>query len=235
VTLITYSNLDSDTYSQFQAIGFTEAGRCQTPQDLQINEGEEKNAIKQLKDGKAPGTDGVLGEMLKAGGEAVVKWMARISFRSGVVPRDRRRACVVPIYKGKGERTECKNYRGISMLSIGGKVYGRVLVDRVVKKTEGRISDEQGGFRKGRGCVDQVFALRNVSEKNLEKQKDLYLGFMDLEKAYDKVDREGLWEVLIIYGVSGKLVQAVKSFYEESEACVRVCREESEWFDVRQG
>ena len=142
---------------------------------------------------------------------------------------------MVPIYKGKGERTECKNYRGISMLSIGGKVYGRVLVDRVVKETEGRISDEQGGFRKGRGCVDQVFALRNVSEKNLEKQKDLYLGFMDLDKAYGKLDREGLWEVLRIYGVSGKLVQAVKSFYEESEACVRVCREESEWFDVRQG
>ena len=45
---------------------------------------------------------------------------------------------------------------------------------------------------------------------------------MDLEKAYDRVDRDALWEVLGIYGVGGKLLQAVKSFYVNSRACVKV-------------
>lgn len=57
------------------------------------------------------------------------------------------------------------------------------------------VSEEQGGFRKGRGCVDQIFAIKTVVEEYLGKGKKLYAAFMDLEKAYDKVDREALWNV----------------------------------------
>ena len=92
-----------------------------------------------------------------------------------------------------------------------------------------------GGFRKGRGCVDQVFALKNVCEKYLEKNRCVYMAFMDLEKAYDRVEREALWKVLNMYGVERKLVRAVKIFYEDSMACVRVGRVESDWFGVKVG
>ena len=57
----------------------------------------------------------------------------------------------------------------------------------------------------------------------------------DLEKAYDNVDREGLWQVLRLYGIGGRLLNAVKSFYVESRACVRVRNSESDWFDVKVG
>ncbi len=60
-------------------------------------------------------------------------------------------------YKGKGGRSECSNYRGISLLSVPGKVYGRILTERLMEVTEGMVSGDQGGFRKGRGCVDQTF------------------------------------------------------------------------------
>ena len=53
--------------------------------------------------------------------------------------------------KGKGEKTECRNYRDISLLSVSGKIYEGILVDRVPKVTEGSIDDDQGGFRGGRG------------------------------------------------------------------------------------
>ena len=62
--------------------------------------------------------------MIKGGGGRVVDWIWRLynmAFESGVVPEDWRSAVIVPVYKGKGERTECKNYRGIGMLSVVGK------------------------------------------------------------------------------------------------------------------
>ncbi len=72
--------------------------------------------------------------------------------------------------------------------------------------------EEQCGFRVGRGCVDQVFAVRQVCEKYVAKGKDVYWAFMDLEKVYDRVDRDAMWQVLRLYGVVGKLWKAVKSF-----------------------
>ena len=63
---------------------------------------------------------------------------------------------------------------------------------RVRKLTDGAMEEEQSGFREGRGCADQIFTVRCLSEKYLEKHKDVYVAFMDLEKAYDRVDREAL-------------------------------------------
>ena len=68
--------------------------------------------------------------------------------KSSVVPEDWKASCIFPVYKGKGGRGECASYRGISILSIHGKIYGSVLISRV---TGGLIDDEQGGFRAGRG------------------------------------------------------------------------------------
>ena len=64
----------------------------------------------------------------------------------------------------------------------------------------------------GRGCMDQVFAVRQVCEKYLAIGKDLFWAFMDLEKAYDTSDRHGMWQMLKVYGVGGKLLKAVQSF-----------------------
>ena len=87
---------------------------------------------------------------------------------------------------------------------------------RVKRKTNNSLSDEQCGFRDGRGCVDQIFCLKNLIEKSLEQNRKLNVGYMDLEKAYDMVDREGSWECLRMYGIGGRLLEAVKSFYRGS-------------------
>ena len=140
--------------------------------------------------------------------------------------------CVVPLYKGKGDKLECSNYRGISLMSVVGKLYGRVLINRVMRLTEERVGEEQGGFRKGRGCMDQVFTLRMIGEKCLEKQREVFVCFLDLEKACDRVDRRKLWEVLREYGVGERLLSGIKAFYAQSRACVRVRRKVGEMFDV---
>ena len=82
--------------------------------------------------------------------------------------------------------------------------------------------NEQCGFRQGRGCIDQVFAVRQVCEKFLANGKDVFWAFMDLENAYDTIDRHGMWQMFRVYGVGGKLLKAVQSFYVDIKACVRV-------------
>ena len=67
------------------------------------------------------------------------------------------------MFKGKGDKCECSNTRGIRLLSVVGKLFGRVLIERVRDGTECTIGEEQCGFRQGRGCMDQVFAIKHVS------------------------------------------------------------------------
>ena len=195
------------------------------------------SSIWRLKNGKAPGVCGVTGEMLKAGGGVAAQWLHRIidlAWRSGSVPRDWQKALIVPIHK-KGSRTKCENYRGISLLSIPGKVYASVSEKRMRTITEGIVLEEQGAFRKGRSCVDQLFTVRQLGEKIIEKNKRMLMVCVDLEKAYDRVDRELLWRVLRTYGVNGELLRAVRSLYDNGKACVSDQGQKSDWFGVGQG
>ena len=122
---------------------------------------------------------------------------------------------MVPVYKGKGEKYDCNSYRGICLISAVGKVYGRVLINRARKRIKATIGGENSGFRKGRGCVEQIFVVKQLHEKFLAKGRDVYFAFMDLEKAYDRVDRKALWQVLSIYGVGRKLLRALQSLYDD--------------------
>ena len=77
-----------------------------------------------------------------------------MAFESGVVPEDWRFAVIVPLFRGKGDTNECRNYRVISLLSIIGRIYVGILMDIVCGVTGGLINDERGGFREGSRHVD---------------------------------------------------------------------------------
>ena len=114
-----------------------------------IERAEVEERVGKLKNGKAEGVDEITREIIKGGDDRVVDWIWRLcnmSFESGV-PKDWRSAVIVPLYKVKGGRNKCKNYRGISLLSLCGKIYAGILICRVHKVTGGLIDDEQGGFR----------------------------------------------------------------------------------------
>ena len=102
------------------------------------------------------------------------------------------------------------------MLSQVIKIYAMILVNSVRKLTEGLIDDEQGGFRAGRGCGDQIFAIKQIGEKARESECRVYVGFMDLEKAYDRVISEALCQVLRMHDVGGKLLNCIRSMYINS-------------------
>ena len=100
----------------------------------------------------------------------------------------------------------------------------RVLNDRVKGLSEGSVMDEQGGFRSGRGCLDQIFAVKRMIEKMIEKDKLMFMVFIDLEKAYDNVCREKL-----------RLLRSIKALYEGGRARVKVEVMESKCFGVSKG
>ena len=121
----------------------------------QVSVEEVRCSIQKLKNRKASEDCGITGEMLKASGEVVVQWLHNIinlAWRSGSVPADWQKALTVPIHK-KGSRTQCKNYCGISALSIPGKVHASVLEKRMRRMTEGKVLEEQGAFQNGRSCA----------------------------------------------------------------------------------
>ena len=80
-----------------------------------------------------------------------------------------------------------------------------------------------------------MFAVRQVCEKCLANGKDVFCAFMDLEKAYDTIDRHGMWQMLRVFGVVEKLLKAVQSFYIDSSVCVIVGPDVSGWFPVNVG
>ncbi|KAK3548517.1 hypothetical protein QTP70_013366 [Hemibagrus guttatus] len=143
------------------------------------------------------------------------------SERSGTVPLDWATGVVVPLFK-KGDRRVCSNYRRITLLSLPGKVYSRVLERRVRLLVEPRIQEEQCGFRPSRGTLDQLYTLHRVLGGSWEFAQPVHMCFVDLEKAFDRVPHGILWEVLWEYGVRGLLLRAVRSLYNRSWSLVRI-------------
>ena len=126
-------------------------------------------AILKTKNGKASGESGTLPEMLKAAckGDTFINRLLELVhdvWKAGSVPRDWCNAVLIPIPK-KGDLTSCDNWRGISLLDIVGKVVARVLQDRLQKIAEDELPESQCGFRKGRGCTDMIFVVRQLVEK----------------------------------------------------------------------
>ena len=105
-----------------------------------------------------------------------------------------RDAVIVSLYKNNGEKSDCSNYRGITLLSIAGKILARVLLNRLIPTiAQENTPESQRGFRSNRGTVDMIFVLRQIHE---ERHLDigLYAAFVDLTKVFDTVSRDGFVE-----------------------------------------
>jgi hypothetical protein len=97
--------------------------------------------------------------------------------------------------KNKGDRTQCENYRGISLLPIATKILEAVVAKRLKEVIDSSLRDNQCGFRKSRSCADQIFGLRQVIEQRYEFRRPTYICFVDFKAAFDSVDRAGMWHI----------------------------------------
>ena len=204
----------------------------------EILRSEVEESLKLAKTEKEPGRDGITIEIIKAAEEASVELLWRVCrevWKDGIAPTEWRQSIIIPIWKRKGDRGECSQCRGISLLSQSSKVFARILEKRIRSIVEPQLSENQFGFRKNKGCSDATFILRQLQEKHIEWNKPVYMAFIDQEKAFDRIVRAELWKCLAERGIFGELLRAIQSLYICSQAAVRTREGETDWFEVKCG
>ena len=123
---------------------------------------ETRKAIQHLSSGKAPGTDVIPAEVYKAGGLPTAKKLTELfqcMWRKEAIPQDFKDASIIHLYNRKGNPQVCDNHRGISLLSIAGKILAKLLLNRLNAHPDqaGLIPESLCGFRKDRGTIDMIF------------------------------------------------------------------------------
>jgi len=121
----------------------------------------------------------------------------------------------------KGDRQVCGNSRGISLLSVAGKILARVMLKWLLNHVVDIIMPEsQCGFRRGRSTIDMIFVARLLQEKCREQNHDLYLVFIDLTKAFNTVNRDLLWQILRKFGCPPAFLTILQEFHNGMNAKV---------------
>ena len=172
---------------------------------------EIRKAILQLKNEKAPGPDGIPPEAIKADAETSVDclyWLFGKIWVEEEIPEDWRH--------GHQERQfERLQALGITLLSIPGKVFNRILLERMKTEVDRLLREEQAGFRKERSCTGHIATPRVIIEQSLD-WNSLYITFVDFEKAFDSVNLTSLWKLLAHYGIPEKIIRLIRTTYEPS-------------------
>jgi sorting nexin-29 len=113
-------------------------------------------------------------------------------------------------YLQEGNKTNYCNYRGISVLSTTYKIVSSTLLSRLTPYVEEIIGEHQYGFRRNRSTTDHIFCICQILQKKWEYSEAVYQLFIDFKNAYDSVRREVLYNILIEFGITMKLVRLVK-------------------------
>ena len=211
-------------------------------EDLEINcdpptKEEVIEAIKKLKNGKAAGPDGIPAEALKADVEMTANMLLPVFkkiWEEEEIPADWKEGHIIKLPK-KGDLSNCDNYRGITLLSIPGKIFNRILLERMKGPVDKILRDNQAGFRSNRSCTDQIATLRIIVEQSLEWNSSLYINFVDYRKAFDSIHRDTLWQLLRNYGIPSKISSLIRKSYEDMKCQVVHQGKLTRKFEVKTG
>ena len=198
---------------------------------------ELESAMKEMRKGKAAGPDGVVIEMMQhsgqAGKETLLTLFNRI-YRTGHLPEDFVRSVFISLPK-KPKASECKDHRTISLMAHAVKLLLKIVERRIRMKLETEIANIQFGYRKGSGTREGIFTLRTICERMIEVQQDVYLCFVDYEKAFDKVQHHKLLDMLKKHHIGKNNLQLITNLYWKQEAAMRVEGELSGWTSIKRG
>ena len=147
---------------------------------------------------------------------------ARVSQNLSLVPQ------LVPLHK-KGPLDNINNFRGITLLSTLGKLFTRILNNRLTSWTEdfGVYIEAQAGFRAAMGTADNIFVLHGIINHLLNKGENHFCAFVDFTKAFDYVVHDIIWVKLIRLGVRGKILNVIRSMYSHVKSKIKV---NNDWF-----
>ena len=200
---------------------------------------EVKTALKSMKKNKSPGMDNFLLEymdiLMEIMGMDILKLLNNI-FDSGCFPAIWSVGLIVPIHK-KNSVDDTNNYRGITLLSSFGKLFTKILNTRLSSVADefGLVSEAQFGFKSGCGTTDAIFILDRLIDYVLQGKEKLFCAFIDYQKAFDSVYRNGLWLKLVKLGIGGKFLTICRGMYNHVQSCVRHNNEISGAFTYNTG
>jgi hypothetical protein len=194
-------------------------------------------AIGKLKSYKSPGTDQIPAELIRAGGETLYSEIHRLIcsiWNKEELPQQWKESIIVPIYE-KGDKTDCNNYRGISLLSTAYKILSIILLAMSTPYINEVTGDHQCGFRRNRSTTDQISYIRQILEKKWEYNGTVHQQLIDFKKAYDSVKREVLYNILFEISIPKKLVRLIKMCLNETYSKVRIDKLLSDKFPIQNG
>jgi len=117
---------------------------------------------------------------------------------------------------------DCKNYRGIALINVTYKILAYCILDRIKPLSDGVLGEYQGGFRPNRSTTDQIFCIRQIAQKSWEYNNELYILFIDFEKAYDSIHRPTLINILKEFNFPIKLVNLIKASLENTLIKIKI-------------
>ena len=179
---------------------------------------EIKEAIKKLKNGKAPGLDNIHPEMLKVDIDFIANTLQPLladTWMREEIPQRWKEGLIIKIPK-KGDLSQCTNWRGITLLNTINKILAIIIHQRISTALEPVLRKEQAGFRYGRSCVDHINRLRIIIEQSVEFQSPLYLLFVDFERAFDTLCHNRMWTILENYGIPTKMLNLIQDLYRNA-------------------
>ena len=198
-------------------------GKIENPV-IEITEEDVEKAIRRAKNNKAPGPGNIRMELLKYGGNNLIKYITKMfnKIENGEqIPKEWNKSYITSIYK-KGDKKCVNNYRGISVLPSIMRIFARVIKDKINNIVI--FKEEQSGFRSNRSCLDNIHCIRLLIEKNKAKNIETHMTFIDLEKAYDSIPRIMLWTAMERMNIPLKWINIVKQIYRNTTAQIKLGR-----------
>lgn len=197
------------------------SSRC-TPFDT----AEVVQAIDRLKTNKSPGSDNITNEAIKSVQSLLALPLTHLFNRileTFETPTQWSESDIILIYK-KGDPCDIANYRPISLLPSIYKLFSSLINQRISITLEAEQPMEQAGFRKSFSTIDHIHTLELLIEKYQEKQRALYIAFIDYKKAFDTVSHSSIWKSLMEQGVETVYIQIIKSIYRNNTGRVKLER-----------
>ena len=213
------------------------AGGMEEGKDFSMQ--ELMGAVKKMKMNKAVDESGVIAEFVKALTEESMKELRRllVDVQNGSsVPEEWKMSRVVLIHKG-GSVEDLKNYRPIAIINVICKLCMMIVKERISAWVEdtNMLGDVQCGFRKDRRTEDNLYMMERMIEMARSRKEEMYIAFIDMEKAYDRVDRRKLFEIIRMYGIDERLVSLIERVYEDNRVKFELGRHKTEWCNSESG
>ncbi|CAM4769447.1 unnamed protein product [Rotaria magnacalcarata] len=231
-----HSTVGSDVINEIQITTPSRPGLER--QNAQPSIEEVERALNQMKSRKSPGSDEVTADIIKAGSEPVLNWLHEIFngvWENEKMVKEWSSATLVRLYKNKDDKKLRDNYRGVSLLNVTGKIFSRIILNRIQNLVDEQLLEIQSGFRASKSTMDQIFTLKMIMQRTREFNKPLFMCFIVITNAYDSVHREMLWKICQNYGISEKLVNLLRMLYKDSKAKGKINGELSDSFEIKTG